>query len=135
MSGYTSDVSPVKVSKDRKRKYFNFIITDDATCGVCHRGVCFSPEKHQLFSSVAKEESNNGLEVKRFRLAPQNQDIIVTDFSSARKTELTFEKHVVMHTFSIDQIFNECALYDIVKVSVLVLKLEEEITVKKDGRT
>ena len=36
-----------------------------------HCGVCFSPEKGKLFTTVAqKEKSNNVLEIKRFKLAP-----------------------------------------------------------------
>ena len=89
MSGYISDVSPIKTSKDQKRKFFNFTMTDDVTS---HRGVCSSPEKHKLFSNIAQEQSNNGLEIKIFKIAPQNQDTIITDFTSAKKTELTFEK-------------------------------------------
>ena len=81
MSGYISDVCPIKTSKDQKRKFFNFTMTDDVTS---HRGVCFSPEKHKLFSNIAQEQSNNGLEIKRFKIAPQNQDIIITDFTSKK---------------------------------------------------
>ena len=132
MSGYISDVSPIKTSKDQKRKFFNFTMTDDVTS---HRGVCFSPEKHKLFSNIAQEQSNNGLEIKRFKIALQNEDIIITDFTSAKKTELTFEKNIIAETSTIHQVINECSLYDIVNVSVLVYNLQEEFSVKKEYKS
>ena len=101
-------------------------MTDDVTS---HRGVCFSPEKHKLFSNIAQEQSDNGLEIKRFKIAPQNQNIIITDFTSAKKTDLTFEKNIIAETSTIHQVINECSLYDVVNVSVLVYNLQEEFSV------
>lgn len=46
VSGY------LKVSKDKKSKYFNFLIQNDETL---QWAVCFSPEKHQLFSGIVKD--------------------------------------------------------------------------------
>ena len=132
MSGYISDVSPIKTSKDQKRKFFNFTMTDAVTS---HRDVCFSPEKHKLFSNIAQEQSNNGLEIKRFKIAPKNQDIIITDFMSAKKTELTFEKNIIAETSTIHQVINECSLYDIANASVLVCNLQEEFSVKKEDKS
>ena len=42
----------LKVSKDKKSKYFNFLIQNDETL---QWAVCFSPEKHQLFSGIVKD--------------------------------------------------------------------------------
>ena len=73
-------------------------------------------------------KSNNGFEIKRFKLALQNKDIIVTDFSYAKrkkKNRTYFEKNIVAQTFSVHQIINECSLFDIVNVSVLVFNLQE----------
>lgn len=47
--GYVSDVTPIKTLKHLKRKYFNFVITDN---GISNLGVCFSPEKHNGFPSI-----------------------------------------------------------------------------------
>ena len=57
---YLSEVSPVKLSKDKKRKYFNFAIQNDNSM---YRGVWFSAEKHALFNDISKSE-NNGMEWK-----------------------------------------------------------------------
>ena len=97
--------------------------------------MCFSPEKHKLFTTVAQEGESNGLEIKRFKSAPQNKDIIITDFSSAKKIELTFEKNIVAQTFTVNQIINECALYDIINTSALIFNLQDEIQVQKDGKS
>ena len=115
MSGYISDVSPVRTyfnfAKDHKRKCFIFTLTNDVTS---HHDMCFSPEKYELFNTVAQEEIPiNGLEIKRFKSAPLNKDIRVTDFSSEKKTELTFEKNII-------------------NVFVLVFNLQEQITVKTE---
>ena len=88
MSGYLSNVSPVKTSKNLKRKYFNFTLTDDTNI---HRGVFFSPEKHKLFSSIEdKQSSNSDTELKGFTVA-ENDNIIVNDFTSAKQIDLHFE--------------------------------------------
>ena len=63
LSGYLSEVSPVKFSNDKKRKYFNFSIQNDNSM---FRGVCFSPEKHALFNDISKDGNNTGMEIKRF---------------------------------------------------------------------
>ena len=89
VSGYLSEVTPIKVSKDKKRRYFDFSIQNDDTL---HRGVCFSTEKHRLFNGIINDSSNSGIEIKRFRSSDNNSDIIVNDFSSLKKTELNFER-------------------------------------------
>ena len=121
-----------RLQKIKKGRFFNFTMTDDITS---HRGVCFSPEMHKLFSNIAQEQSNNGLEIKRFKISPQKQYIIITDFTSAKKTELTFEKNIIAETSTIHQVLNECSLYDIVNVSVLVYNLQEEFSVKKEDKS
>ena len=59
-------------------------------------------------------------------MTPQNKDIVITDFSSSKKTEL-FEKNLVAQTFTVHHTIN-------VNLSVLVFSLHEEITVKKDEK-
>ena len=51
-----------------------------------YRGVCFSPEKHALFNDISKDDNNTGIESKRFQSSVSNEDIIVNDFSSVKKT-------------------------------------------------
>ena len=80
---------PVKTSKDLKQKYFNFTFIDDTNI---HHGVCFSPEKHKLFSTIEdKQSSNSGIELKKFKLA-ENDNIMVNNFTSAKQIDLHFEK-------------------------------------------
>ena len=59
LSGYISNVSPVQTSKAKiKRKYFNFVLTDDATV---HHGIffhrknteCSSASKMNIYPTVA----------------------------------------------------------------------------------
>ena len=61
LSGYLSEISLVKLSKDKKRKYFNFTIQNDNRI---YRVVCFSPEKHALFNYISKDDNNTGIEIK-----------------------------------------------------------------------
>ena len=63
LSGYLSEVSHVKLSKDKKRKYFNFAIQNDNSM---YWGVYFSPEKDALFNDNSKDDKNTGIEIKRF---------------------------------------------------------------------
>ena len=53
MSGHLSEASPIKISKDRWRKYFNSPIQNDETL---HQGVYFSLKKHWLFSDIVKDK-------------------------------------------------------------------------------
>ena len=88
VSGYLSEVSPIKVSKDKKRRYSNFSIQNDDTL---HWGVCFSSEKHRLFNDTINDSSHSGTEIKRFHSSDNNNDIIVNDFSSVKKTEFNLK--------------------------------------------
>ena len=76
VSGHLPEVSPIEVSKDKKRKYFNFSIQNDETL---HWGVSFFPEKHRIFTDILKEGVNSGTEIKGFRSSVNNNDIIVND--------------------------------------------------------
>ena len=129
VSGYLSDVSPVKVSKDKERKYFNFSIENDDTL---YWSVCYSAEKHRLFIS---DRTHSGIEIKRFRFS-YNIDIIVNDFSSVKKTELNFErKSLQLKIFAVKQVINECAIYDIVDLNGLAYNLQTETEPEKDRKT
>ena len=105
--GYRSEVSPIKLSKDKKRNYFNFAIQNDNSM---HRGVCISPEKHVLFNDISKEDNNTGIEIKRFKSSENNGDIIAKDF---KKTEVNFErKYFQRKPFTLQQVINECVIHD-----------------------
>ena len=106
VSDYLSEVSLVKVSKDKKRRYFNFLIQNDNTL---HWGVCFSPEKHQLFNAIINDNSHSGIEIKRFHSSDNNNNIIKNDFSSVKKTELNFERKTLQSKI-FKQVVNECAI-------------------------
>ena len=100
-----------------------------------YRGVCFSLEKHNLFSEIANDNTGNGIEIKRFKSSNINDDIIVNDFNFVKRTEVNFERktfHVKRH--SIQQINNECAIYDILDVTGLMYNLQQETTAEKDGK-
>ena len=53
--------------------------------------------------------------MKRFRSSDNNNDIIINDFSSVKKTEFNFERKTLqLKIFTIEQVINECAIYHIV---------------------
>ena len=130
VSRYLSEVTLIKVPKDKKRRYFNFSIQNDDTL---HQSVCFSPEKHRLFNDIINDSSHSGIEIKRS--GDNDNDIIVNNFSSVRKTELNFERKTLQSKFfTTEQVINECAIYDIVDVTGLVYNLQTEAEHEKDGK-
>ena len=58
LSRYLSDVSPVKLSKDKKIKYFNLAIQND---NCMYLGACLSQEKQVLFNDIYKGDNNTGI--------------------------------------------------------------------------
>ena len=125
-------MTPIKVSKGKKRRYFNFSIQNDDTI---YRGVYFSPAKHRLFKDITNDSSHSGIEINRFRSSDNNSDIIVNEFSSVKKTKLNFERKTLQsEIFTIEQVINECAIYDIVDVTGLVYNLQTEAEHEKDGK-
>ena len=74
LSGYISDLTSVKISKDLKRKYISFTTTGDESF---HRDVCFSPEK-QFFTSIEEQQTSN--------------NIVVNNFTSAKKYRASFRE-------------------------------------------
>ena len=99
-----------------------------------YRGVWFSAGKHALFNDISKDENNTGMEIKRFRSSENNENIIVNDFSSDKKTEPNFErKDFQRKPFIVQQVINECAIYDIVDISGLVYNLQQETASQKEG--
>ena len=132
VSVYISDVSLIKVSQDKKNRYFNFLIQNDDTL---HRGVCFSPEKHRLFNGTKNYSPHSDIEIKRFRSSDNSKDIIINEFSSVKKTELNFERKTLQSKmFTIEQAINECAIYGIVDVTGLVYNWQTETEHEKNGK-
>ena len=86
------------------------------------RGVCFS-KKCNLFSEIANDNTSNGIEIRRFRSSDINDDIIVNDFTSVKRTEVNFEKKTYLKPSSIQQMNNEYAIYDIVDATGLTYNL------------
>ena len=73
--------------------------------------MCFSREKHQLFTDIDKDSANFGIEFKRFRSRDNKNDITVNDFTSVKKTEVNFERKALQaNNFWIDQMINEWAI-------------------------
>ena len=95
----------------------------------------FPPEKHALFNDISKDDNNTWIEIKRFRSSENNEeDIIINDFSSVKKTELNFErKDFQRKLFTVEQVINKCAIYDIVDISGLVHNLQQETASQKEG--
>ena len=99
-----------------------------------YRGVCFSAEKYNLLSEIENDNTSNGIEIKRFRSSDINDDIIVNDFPSGKRTDVNFERKTFhVKPFSIQQINNECAIYT-VDVTGLIYNLQPETTTEKDGK-
>ena len=75
-----------------------------------------------MFNDIINDSSHTGTEIKRFRSSDNNSDIIVNYFSSVKKTELNFERKALQsEMFTIEQVINECAIYDIVDIQLVQL--------------
>ena len=62
-------------------------------------------------------------------------DIIVNEFLSIKETELNSSKKTLQSKmFTIEQVINECATYDIIDVTGLVYNLKIEAEHEKDGK-
>ena len=84
------DISAIKLSEDKKRKYFNFSIQNDKTLLRCG---CFSPKRNQLFSDFAYDNAISGTEIKRFSSSNSNNNIIVNEFTSVKKKKLILKEN------------------------------------------
>ena len=74
------------------------------------------------------------MEIRWFQSSENNEDIIVNDFTSVKKTEVHFErKDFQRKLFAVQQVINECAIYDVVNISGLVYNLQHEKTTHKEG--
>ena len=101
-------ILPVKLFKDKKKKYFSFLVQDE---NKLHRGVCFSPEKHRFFEKIANDNSNSGTEFKHFEFRDKNSHSIVNYFKLVKSTDFNFtHKSLELRHFIIQQAINECAI-------------------------
>ena len=48
------------------------------------------PEKHLIFEKIAHDNSNSGIEIKRFKFKDNDSDIILIAFTSVKSTDLNF---------------------------------------------
>ena len=69
ITGYLSNVSPVKKARQNNTQFFNATIQDGDTS--FQRIVCFTPEKHPSFLAAQKEESN-AVKIKDVELKSSN---------------------------------------------------------------
>ena len=129
ISGYVVELSPVKLARDKKRKYFHFTLKTESSE---NRTVCFSPEKHRLLSSIC--DSKGACEIKRFSKSGSNDDIIVNYYSAIKRTKLDFTPSDTMKKFfTVSEMNNESQLYDIVNVVSVVSNISDNVLVEKDG--
>ena len=120
------------MSKEKKI-YFNFS-TQDTLDDTLHWGVCFFPEKRWLFSDITNDSFHSGIEIKSF-FSSDNNNNIVNKFPSVEKTELSFERKTLLSKiFTVEQVINECAVYDIVDVTGLLYNLQTKAEHEKDEK-
>ena len=63
-------------------------------------------------------------------------DIIVNELLLVKKTEVNFERKTLLwNFFTIEQVINECAIYDIVAVTGLAYNLQTEAEQENNGKT
>ena len=78
--------------KTFQKKTFNFIITDK----VSHQGVCFSPKKHNYFTSIEEQQtSNSGIKLKKFRMNG-NDNILANGFTFSKKNRASFREKKIL---------------------------------------
>ena len=93
---------------------------------------CFSPEKHRLlFSDITKDSASSGIEIKQFR-SNNNKNIFVNDFTSVKKVKFG-KKTLQANIFTIKQMINECAIFDIVDVTGFIYNLQPKETHKNSA--
>ena len=62
-----------------------------------------------------------------------NSDIMA--FSSVKTIKLDFKhKLLELKTFTVQQIFNECSIFDLININGLLYNLQNKIFMSKDGR-
>ena len=121
------------MAKNRKTKYFNFIIQREEDI---HNCVSFLPEKRDHLVYKSNESSQHiGLEIKKFKLSTESNDFEVTDFTKIKKRKLEFDSRLLnLNITKISAIINERGLIEIVHIEGVVFNLKEGKVIFKDGR-
>ena len=92
VSGYLSDVSPIKIPKDKKRRY----LISRCKMMTHYIGVFLSPWRG---TGIINDSSHSCIEIKLSRSNDNNNEIIANDFSSVKTTELNFERKTIQSNF------------------------------------
>lgn len=101
--GYVYDVSKVNLTKNRKIKYFDFVIQTEEEI---HNCVSFSPD---LLANISKESSQHiGGEIKKFKPSTVSNDLRVIHFTKIKKRKLEFKPQLLnLDRTKISTIINE----------------------------
>ena len=60
------------------------------------------PEKHLIFEKIAHDNSNSGIEIKRFKFKDNDSDIILIAFTAVKSTDLNFiDKFLELRNFTV----------------------------------
>ena len=96
VSGYVASVSPVKLSKPKRKnqhqpkQYFDFYLHSEDEV---RRGVCFSPQKYNLLGEISKSgDENQGLILTKIKLNDESNDFILTDCTTITRSNLVYQK-------------------------------------------
>ena len=126
------NLTPIRqASRDKSKKFFNFGLqqSDKET-----RVACFSPEKRKLVEKICSDHT--GCEIKKFKLSSSSDNILITDFASIKKVDISFPcQDIPKQYYTIAEINNECSLYDIVNTKGYLCNLTPQMKTEKDGKT
>ena len=127
------DVTNVNSAENKTTKYFNFNIQSEEENYKC---VCFSPEKHRLFKGISNESTQKcGAEIKRFKLQDNSSELMITDYSAAKKRKIDFEPRTLQLQYTdITIIMNELALNQVIHIHAFLSNVSTEISKWKDGK-
>ena len=88
VSGYVASVSPVKLSKPKRKNQHQPKQYDEV-----RRGVCFSPQKCNLLGEISKSgDENQGLILTKIKLNDESNDFILTDCTTITRSNLVYQK-------------------------------------------
>ena len=69
---------------------------------------------------ICNNDTNFKIKIKCFKVGDNNDNIIVTEFSSLNSSELNFTYKEIGTNFTLEKVINECCIFEIVKVSGLI---------------
>ena len=71
------------------KQYFDFYLHgQDKVRGV----VCFSPQKHKTLDEISKSQHDQGCIIMKVKLNEENTDLVLTDFTTIKKSKLAYDK-------------------------------------------